>query len=296
VSLANDPVPAAAGFWGDGCSTYNSAVLPCAYLRIFRPLATFHDEERGSWERYILAGGEPPPHRPVYRERSAERSPAVGLLASAEGEYADIRLVEGEYFVCPWRTRLRVLASLISLRESGPAEVVETFVPDSEVRRAARELAKLKRREPSAAPSMLQSPWHVPVRWFLLVDDPERHLADTASGDHRLWYWTPLPVAKKRAETALQVLRRSALSPLVDLVQDLAQWLQSFHPSSFLELDYAGVSSLFTWDELDNDHSGREIQEAVEAIARPGGMARAAELYQGVAMRWADAMGRDSLN
>ncbi len=103
-------------------------------------------------------------------------------------------------------------------------------------------------------------------------------------------------MAKKRAETALQVLRRSALSPLVDLVQDLAQWLQSFHPSSFLELDYAGVSSLFTWDELDNDHSGREIQEAVEAIARPGGMARAAELYQGVAMRWADAMGRDSLN
>jgi hypothetical protein len=65
-----------------------------------------------------------------------------------------------------------------------------------------------------------------------------------------------------------------------------------------VELDYASVSSLFTWDELDDDHSGRDIQEAVEAIGTPGvrGMARAAELYQSVADRWAEAMFRESMN
>jgi len=31
---------------------------------------------------------------------------------------------------------------------------------------------------------------------------------------------------------------------------------------------------------LDDDHSAKEIQEAVDAISEPGGMAQAAELYQ----------------
>jgi len=269
-------------------------MIPCAYLGVYRPLDTFGEPERARWERFILSDRKRA-RQPSYRQEVLGDG-NLGYLTPIDVEQAEIRLVGGRYFVCPWETKLRVMASILALRERSPADLADLLVPEAEARRAARELARIRRRHPTAVPTMLQSPWHVPVRWFLLVDDPERHLAETASGDHRLWYWTPLPVAKKRAETALQVLRRSALSPLVDLVQDLAQWLQSFHPSSFLELDYASVSSLFTWDELDNDHSGREIQEAVEAIARPGGMARAAELYQGVAMRWADAMGRDSLN
>jgi hypothetical protein len=78
----------------------------------------------------------------------------------------------------------------------------------------------------------------------------------------------------------------------------MTEWLSAFHPKSVVELDYASVSSLFGWDELDDDHSGREIQEAVEAIAKPelGGIAKAGELYQSVVSRWADAMSRESLN
>lgn len=224
----------------------------------------------------------------------------VGLLASQEGEYADVRLVEGRYYVCPWRTRLRILSGILSLRgslrESAPPEMVDAFVPESEARRAARELARLKRRDPTVGPSMLQSPWHVPVRWFILVDDEERRLVETTPGEFRLYYWTPIVLAKRRAERALQVLRRSELAPVAQLVRELAQWLSAFHPQSVVELDYSGVSSLFTWDELDNDHSGRDIQEAVESLAQPGGMAQAAELYQVVANRWADAMSRESMN
>src|SRR6266542_6129933 len=224
------------------------------------------------------------------------RRPSSGHLASAQGEYADVRLVDGQYYVCPWRTRLRILASIISLRESAPAELAETFVPDTEARRAARELARIKRREPSAVPSMLQSPWHVPIRWFVLVDEGERTLAESASGEYRLSYWTPVGLARSRAERALELLRRSELAPVTELVRDLEQWLSAFHSQSVVELDYASVSSLFTWDELDNDHSGREIQEAIEAVRDPAGMARAVELYQSVAARWADARSRESLN
>ena len=271
-------------------------MIPCAYLRVFRPLDTFPEEERGRWERYILEGGPPPVRRPVYRDETAVGDRHVGLLASADGEHAEIRLIDGRYYVCPWRTRLRVLAGILSLRETAPQDMADAFVPEAEAKRAARELARLKRREPSAVPAMLQSPWHAPIRWFILVEDEERRLVEKEPGEYRLYYWTPIALAKRRAERALQVLRRSELAPLVELVRELAQWLASFHPHSMVELDYGAVSGLFTWDELDNDHSGRDIQQAVEAIARPGGMARAAELYQSVAGRWADAMSRESMN
>lgn len=299
ASLANGPDRSGARPdstpWAVGCCSYNAAVIPCAYLRVFRPLDTFPDDERAEWERFILSGGAPPSIRPVYRDEPAgDRH--VGLLASAEGEFADVREIDGRQYVCPWRTRLRILAGMLSLRESAPPEMVDSYVPESEARRAAREIARLKRRDPSVTPSLLQSPWHVPVRWFILVDDEERSLTETEPGEYRLSYWTPLVVAKKRVERALQAIRRSELSPLTSLVRELAQWLSAFHPHSMVELDYSGVSSLFSWDELDNDHSGREIQEAIDAIAKPGGMARAAELYQVVANRWADAMSRESMN
>jgi hypothetical protein len=271
-------------------------VIPCAYLRVFGPLDSYPEDERAQWERYIVSGGHPPPHRPVYRHESIGGDRYVGLLASAEGENADIRVVDGVYYVCPWRTRLRILSGILSFRESAPADLAETFVPESEVRRAARELARLKRREPTAAPTMLQSPWHVPVRWFVLVDEEERRLVESPQGEYRLSYWTPLIVAKRRADRALQVVRRSELSSIASLIRELAEWLAGFHPQSMVELDYAGLSSLFTWDELDNDHSGREIQEAIEEVAKPGGMARAAELYQAVSSRWAETMSRESLN
>jgi hypothetical protein len=275
-------------------------VIPCAYLRVFRPLETYTEEERLRWERYILSGGAPPSPRPIYRDEATQMQGHVGLLASEEGDYAEIRLVDGSYYICPWRTKLRILAGILSLRgslrESAPPEMIDAFVPEAEARRAARELARLKRRDPSVGPAMLQSPWHVPVRWFILVGEEERRLIETRPGEFRLFYWTPIGKAKRRADRALQVLRRSELAPVAQLVRELAQWLSAFHPQSVVELDYAGVSSLFSWDELDNDHGGQEIQEAVEALAEPGGMARAAELYQVVANRWADAMSRESMN
>lgn len=271
-------------------------MIPSAYLRVFRPLDSFPPDERGRWERFIAEGGAPPVLRPVYRDGPTQKQRHVGLLASAEGEFADVRMVDGIQYVCPWRTRLRILAGILSLRESAPPEMADTFVPESEARRAARELARMKRREPLVAPSILQSPWHVPVRWFILVDDPEWRLAETPSGEFRLSYWTPIATARKRAERALHVLRRSELAPIAEPVRELAEWLSSFSSGSVVELDYGSVSSLFTWDELDNDHSGRDIQEAIDSLSRPGGMAQAVELYQTVANRWAESLNRESLN
>jgi hypothetical protein len=271
-------------------------VIPCSFLRVFRPLESFPPDERTQWEAFIAGGGAPPVARPVYRDEASEKQPHVGLLASAEGEYADIRLIDDTYYVCPWRTRLRILTGILSVRESAPPEMADSFVPESEARRAARELARLKRRDPTVAPSILQSPWHVPVRWFILVDDSERRLVESPSGEFRLYYWTRISAARKRAERALQVLRRSELSPIAEPVRELAEWLSRFPRESMVELDYGTVSSMFSWDELDNDHSGQDIQEAIDALNGPGGMGQAADLYQTVANRWAETLNRESLN
>ena len=196
--------------------------------------------------------------------------------------------------MCPWRTRLRELASLLSLRESAVPEMVDAFVPEAEARRAARELARLRRRSHSAVPFMLQSPWHVPIRWFVLVEQDERRLEE-AEGRYCLSYRTTTTKGRKRAETALRALRRSDLSPLSELVADLGRWLSAFDPRSILELDYGSVADLFTWDELDNDNSAQEIQDAIAALAS-GDLARSAELYQMVAGRWAEVRSHESLN
>lgn len=275
---------------------YNAAVIPCGYLRVYRPLETFPEEERARWERYILSGGAPRTPRPVYRHEAVTPDGSVGLLATAQGEQADIRLVDGKYFVCPWRLRLRILSGILTLRDSVPADLAETFVKDPEARRAARELAKLKRQEPAAFPCILQSPWHVPVHWFVLVDDDDRRLVETGEGAYRLYYWTSISHAKRRLDRTTHVLRRTELIAAMQAVRELSQWLSVFDPASRLELDYAELSRLFTWDELDSDHSGREIQSAVEVLAHPGGLGRAGELYQGVVGRWAEAKARESLN
>jgi hypothetical protein len=270
------------------------AVVASAYLRVFQPLEALPERERISWERYIVQGGHLQPGRPVYRERTTAHQGRLGLL-TAEEDRADVRLVGGRWFVCPWRTRLRVLASLLSLREMIPEEVADVLVPEAEARRVARELARIRRRDPSAVPTMLQSHWHVPVRWFVLFSGDERRIEERPDGGFRLYYWSALPEARRRARRAVRVLRGSDLEDVADVVEDLEEWLARFDPRSTVELDYADLSDLFSWNELEEDRSAWDIQAALDAL-EVGELDQASELYQAVAARWAEARIRESFN
>jgi hypothetical protein len=230
----------------------------------------------------------------VYRQRPTVPEGRLGLLSPADGDHAEFLFEDGVTYVCPWRTRLRLLASLLSLRESTAPEMVDDLVSEAEARRAARELARLRRRGGVTVPFILQSPWHVPMRWFVLFDDEDRHIDEDQDG-FRLRYRTTAGRARGRVENAIGVIRRSDLAPVAELVGDLARWLAAFDPRSIVELDYAGVSSLFSWDELDNDHSASEVQEAVDALGS-GDAARSTELYQTVASRWAEVRSHETLN
>ena len=269
-------------------------VIASAYLRVFQALEDLPARDRVAWERYIVQGGYRQPVRRVYRQRPTGYEGRFGLLTSTE-DRADVRFRDGRWYVCPRRTRLRVLASLLALRETVPAEVADALVPEAEARKAARELARIRRRDPRAVPSMLESHWHVPVRWFVLFDDADRHIEELPEGGYRLYYWTAVADARARAERGGRALAAADMGPISSVVQDLEEWLTRFEAGASVELDYGGLAELFSWNELDEDHSAREIQEAIEALER-GDMLQAGELYQAVAERWAEAKIRESLN
>ena len=139
----------------------------------------------------------------------------------------------------------------------------------ADARQAGRELARHAAARPRTPISFVhQSPWHVPIRWFVLFDDAERRLHEDEHGRLRLRYRTTARRAMRRAEDAVPALRRSDLGPISELILDLHQWMAAFDHQSILELDYGGLSDLMTWDELDDDRSVRELHEALEALER----------------------------
>jgi hypothetical protein len=266
-------------------------VVGSAYLRVFLPIESLPEPERIRAERAIVHRPEAAVARPVYRERGGGR---LGLL-TADQEGVDVRLVDGRWYVCPWRTWLRILAGLLQVRETIPPEVAEALVPEPEARRAARKLARLRRRDPAAVPTLLESPWHVPVRWFVLFEDGERRLTDDPLGGHRLTYWTTAPSARLRARKAAGALDRGGLEAVAEVIRNMDQWLGSFDEGAAVELDYGDVAAGESWNDLDEDHSAGEIQAAVGAL-EAGNLEEAGELYQGVAGRWAQAKLRESFN
>jgi hypothetical protein len=267
-------------------------MVPSAYLRVFRSLERFEREEQLHWERYLVARAASPGH-PRYADRVT--GAGFGLLAPAGREEAEVRVIDGRTFLSPSRMRLRVLEAISDFRGSEPMELWDLIVPKKEARRARRQLARHRRRDPHARTFVHQSPWHVPIRWFALFRDDERRLGDDELGRLRLRYRTTTRRAMRRAEDVIPVLRRSDLGPIGELLLDLHQWLAGFDGRSLLELDYGELCDFMTWDELDDDHSAADLHEALDALEKQE-YGRSADVYQGVLGRWAEIRSREIMN
>jgi hypothetical protein len=269
------------------------AVVPSSFLRVFQPLDAFEGAEQAHWERYLLERARNPLARPRFADRPT--SPGLGLLVPADGEHAEVRVADGRTYLSPHRTRMRVLVAMLSFRESQPVELWDRFVSKRDARRAGRELARMRRRNPSAVAFVHESPWNVPIRWFALFNDAERWLGEDERGRTRLRYRTTVRKAIRRAEQAVPILRKSDLGPIGDHIVDLHQWLMVFDPHALLELDYATLCDSLTWDELDDDHSARDINDALDALFK-GEYSRTADVYQSVLAHWAEVRNKEIWN
>ncbi|MGP3971988.1 hypothetical protein [Streptomyces sp. 6N223] len=269
-----------------------------AFLRVYEPLAAFPEPERSYWAEYATRERLPGVQEEL-------RESLSGVLArpraAPPGESADayVARVDGVVCVCPWRTRLR---SWQALGEVGhwlmPEPVVDAVLPSGERMRAAEEYDRWRVRNPDARPWIRSALWHVPVRWFALFDEKERHFGKSSEegGAPVLRYRTPMVRARQRVARGLRTVRKAMPEgPLGEALTDVGRWLEEFHPRSLVELDYGGLVYTISEDELAEDHSVAEVAEGLAALARDD-LDEASRRYEELTDRWMTVRERQFAN
>lgn len=265
-----------------------------ASLRVYEPLAAFEGSERKRWEAYLADGPAPDPAAADALQREAALRAVVGRTVLPQApEHAYVAEVDGVTLLCPWRTALRSLEGLEQFLAEVPDPLVDAWLPRPLADAAAEQLDALRLEAPELRSGILTSSWHVPLRWFVVVDAAER---EVGLEPRRLRYRTPMSRARRRLARALAVLRRTVEDGVVTAgVEDLGRWLEEFHPRSMVELDYGGLVHLLEDGELTQDESARDVALALAALAE-GDAERAAAAYGRVTARMKALQGVESAN
>lgn len=258
-------------------------MIRTSYLRAYERASCFTQVERDRWLASSAEGDSADAGNSRKWLISASMPGGEPLATSPGG--AIVRRVGGRTFLCPHRTRLRMLAGLLAFRTSVPEEVADAFVPENEARRAAAELAALADADPRVRSHILHANWHVPLRWFTAFDPLQRILTEDKDG-LRLRYETDIAEGKGRLARSLEVLDEASFDEsVVDAVRELASWLEQFADDGLLELDYGTVAGLFLPEDLVEDHSAAELWGSLDALAAGDGPL-AERLFSQMADKW----------
>ena len=275
--------------WPQG--RYHVVVICTSYLRVYLPASAFSEEDRSRWaarEEDSLPGAMPSVQRWLVSAMLPE-----GDWTKAEGCFR--READGVAYFCPWRMRLRVLTALLAFRTSLPEEVADAFIPSDQAEGAARQLASLGDQEPETLSHIVHANWHVPLRWFACFDDSERILTEDRSG-LRVRYETTLREALARLHRAKEILEGNLMDEsVVEAVADLTAWLEQFPTDGLLELDYAGVASMFDPDDLVEDRSAAEVGVCLDSL-QAGDLARAGTTFEVLTDKWGAIRAREAAN
>src|SRR6266536_2159055 len=268
-----------------------------AYLRVYQPLAAFPPRERAHWAAYVEAGRSLPASVLVSQEERRGLARALGLALKEEPEHALVQRIGGTVYVCPLRSRLRALESLVAFHGSLPDGLAEAFVSPRDVEQAGRALERLRHDQPGSQSHIRQVVWHVPLPWFALFEAGDRELVPPRAGEPAsLTYQATMHSAVTRVSRALGVLRELMEdTEMVEAVEGLVEWLTGFDPDSLVQLDYGGLTRIIPFGDLLEDHSVAEVWEALEAL-EDGDLDRSTELYGLLSERWSAVRGREASN
>jgi len=294
-----------------------------AYLRIYEPVAAFHEPDRSKWAAYAASSVRPRRRDSLTVEHAEALRRAIAarqiVLPDQESEHAYIRSADGVTYVCPWQTRLRCLLSYGSMLSTVGA-ALPGVIPANDEQETMTALARLDDQwplGPQARPHILASVWTVPLAWFVPFAAAERWLAlgplgnrpsaaRTAPAARALLYTTPMSLARRRVARGLAALRGLGLVDLLDPMDafgpgldgaawdpshaatelaEVGRWLEGFHPYSLVELDYGGLVQLLSDDALCGDQSAAEVAAAIDGAAR-GECELAVAMYQRAHSRW----------
>jgi hypothetical protein len=214
--------------------------------------------------------------------------------ASPERDGAFVRAVDGEMYVSPWNTRLRVLTGLLEFLNTVPEEVAPAFVSEHDARRAVEELESITDSR-DVRVHVLHCNWHVPLRWFTPFADLDRVLFEDASGVG-IRYEARVGDAGDRLAHAIAILEHARVDDAItDLARELAAWLAQFAPEGLVELDYGSVAWSFADDDLVDDHSAADLWTCMDALAA-GDPTSAATIFAELSGRWGAARAHEAVN
>ena len=281
-----------------------------AYLRIYEPVAAFHEPDRSRWAAYAVSPARPRRRDALAAEqaealRRAITAPAL-MVPDQESEHAYVRRTGGVTYICPWQTRLRCqLSYRRMLSAPGPARPGLAGPGDERAATAIAGPADDGASGPAPRLCILASAWTVPLAWFVPFAGAERWVAlgpggarsagaQTASVTRALLYTTPMSRARRRVARGVAALHELAPGPggaepvpvrAEGELAEVGRWLASFHPYSLVELDYGGLVQLLSDDALSNDQSAAEIRAAIDGVAR-GQRELTMAMYQRAHARW----------
>jgi hypothetical protein len=249
-----------------------------AYLRVYEPLVAFAPEERANWSAYAgQAASRLERLRRDHRRALADllSVPPVAVPAD-ESSDAFVLEEEGQVFICP-------------------DELLHAFVPPAAVRRADANRELWAGKEPAGPLRIQTATWAVPIHWFVAFSDEDR-VVHLAGPDRSLVHRARMSAARRRVGRALRTLRRSIGDvSYVEELEGLGQWLEEFHPRSWLELDYGGLVHFLTYDDLRADESARDVAAALSALAA-GDEEGASAAYEALVDRWATVRALEHAN
>ncbi len=268
-----------------------------AWLRVYEPLAAFSEPELSYWLAYLADPGRPRRAELLAAEQEAalRRAVAVPARVGPQEELGGAFVLDGPAgpCLCPLDERLRSWVALDALREEVPEPLLSAFVPAAAREEALSAYAAWRSKHASRQPRILTATWHVPLWWFIAFTADERVLRLGDDPERGLTYRTSMGRARQRMARGLAVLQRSLGEGVVTQgVEEVARWLEEFHPHSQVELDYGGLATLVDDETLAQDSSVTDVADGLAALAagEPDG---AAEAYARLAERWRDVQARE---
>lgn len=286
-------------------------VVPyAAWLRVYEPLAAFPEPERSRWAAYVADPARPgrvellaaeqagavrraiavPPRIGPGNDRTREGAFVLDRSAgSADSAHPTASGDADRTYLCPLDEQLRSWNALAALEHDVPEPLLSAFVPPSVAEQAREAYEAWRRQHAPREPRILTSTWHVPLWWFVAFTAEERLLTLGPTTERTLLYRTGMGKARQRMARALEVLRRTMgpESMVTEGVEEVARWLEEFHPHSRVELDYGGLAFLVDDDALAADVSAADVADGLAALSA-GEPDTAAAAYARLVDRWRD--------
>jgi hypothetical protein len=254
-----------------------------ATLRIYEPLTSFPAVDQLRFENL----------NPTTDTRFQEQERALRRIITPEPLTARVDGVhilelDNQRFISPWTTAVRTWGALNEVKSNFPEEIVSLFITptlEEVLLTGAEEIGE-------RAPYALDSTWIIPPRWFTLFEPQDRirgYIFDEPFSIAR----APIAQAKSRVRRAHEIVLSAFGDGFVaGEIEELADWLDLFHPHSMVELDYGGLagymdSTLKAAGEcgIEADGSIEDILFSLTGLANHDGETAGAG-YERLVLRW----------